>query len=618
MYSFSKRVVSQTQEGGENEGSKRVTVPQPFNITQSKPKKQKEEEAPPEPFKPQPVPETIYTTTLKEIEKEKEKIREKVKKETKDKYAKGPGTFKFKTDERPMKKEKLIKEAEETEKKLLQFNKKYYEPPLTYKEIEAEVKFNAAAILREDFILQKKKAEEEKRLKSYEVDLHNSGEFDQWQKEMKERDAILQTEQMQKRKLEMQMARNEAIASCKKKLKENQILVQKMKVESELGAREREAKIQEELNRKQELRDLILESKDNAAIEKEKVLLKNQQIREEVEREIEDALKRKKEEEMIEKQRRDEMIRKIRELERKPIERKTEYDPTETSGLGLLEEMSLAELRIRLESLKKQRIEEEERNRQENMKKKEEYTKMILEKTERIAAERDKKARDKERLREEKKQREERKRKQEQEARERGLCIVQEKIAEKKREKRKEEDRLAKELKEIRLQRQYLNEDKAKIEEKAWKRLEIGAERQTKITQNQKLIDQYAVETVNLKETKLKAKAAKELVMSKVQRNAAYDAEYERKVRENETLHKQDLLAKEKKYKRQKEFESELKTKTIDRNPYSTKVTKKASQMTKKTMKETISPHIDQTNELDLIEQPNDKINDIDNKLKNE
>ena len=305
-----------------------------------------------------------------------------------------------------------------------------------------------------------------------------------------------------------------------------------------------------------------------------------------------------------------------------PIERKTEYDPTETGGLGLLEEMSLAELKARLEVLKKQRIEEEERNRQTNMKRKEEYTNMILEKSERIAAARDRKAKENERLRQEKLRREELKRKKEQEIREKGLCVVQSEIAEKKREKRKEEDRLAKELKEIRLQRQYLNEDKAKIEEKAWKRLEMGAERQTKVTQNQKLIEQYAMETVKLKETKLKAKAAKELVMEKVKRNAAYDAEYEKRIRENETLHKQDLLDKDKRYQKQKEFETELKTKTINRNPYSMKVTmqtKKAAQMTKKTMKGTIAPpEANQGNDEEIIQGPSDKLDDIDEKLKNE
>lgn len=63
-------------------------------------------------------------------------------------------------------------------------------------------------------------------------------------------------------------------------------------------------------------------------------------------------------------------------------------------------------------------------------------------------------------------------------AREKGLLEVHAKINQKKKEKREEEERLAKELKEIKLQRQYLNANAAMVEEKAWKELEAGAERQ--------------------------------------------------------------------------------------------------------------------------------------------
>lgn len=63
-------------------------------------------------------------------------------------------------------------------------------------------------------------------------------------------------------------------------------------------------------------------------------------------------------------------------------------------------------------------------------------------------------------------------------AREKGLMEVYSKINNKKKDKKEEEDRLAKELKEIKLQRQYLNANKAMVEEKAWKELEAGAERQ--------------------------------------------------------------------------------------------------------------------------------------------
>ena len=64
-------------------------------------------------------------------------------------------------------------------------------------------------------------------------------------------------------------------------------------------------------------------------------------------------MKRKKEEEEIEHARRQELIKQIRELEKIPIVRTKGFDPTEAGGYGLLEEMSIAELRERIEFMKR-------------------------------------------------------------------------------------------------------------------------------------------------------------------------------------------------------------------------------------------------------------------------
>jgi hypothetical protein len=64
---------------------------------------------------------------------------------------------------------------------------------------------------------------------------------------------------------------------------------------------------------------------------------------------------------------------------------------------------------------------------------------------------------------------------------EKNLSEAYGKINKKKKDKKDEDDRLAKELKEIRLNRQYMNANAAMVEEKAWKELEAGAERQIKI-----------------------------------------------------------------------------------------------------------------------------------------
>jgi len=57
----------------------------------------------------------------------------------------------------------------------------------------------------------------------------------------------------------------------------------------------------------------------------------------------------------------------IRELEKIPIVRTKGFDPTETGGFGLLEEMSIAELRERLEFNKRKLEQDIEQKRQNNL-----------------------------------------------------------------------------------------------------------------------------------------------------------------------------------------------------------------------------------------------------------
>ena len=82
-------------------------------------------------------------------------------------------------------------------------------------------------------------------------------------------------------------------------------------------------------------------------------------------------------------------------------------------------------------------------------------------------------------------------------------------ISKKKKDKKDEDDRLAKELKEIRLQRQYMNANAAMVEEKAWKELEAGAERQIRNMQNERLIDQCKLNGIAVKDSTLIAQNKK-------------------------------------------------------------------------------------------------------------
>jgi len=106
--------------------------------------------------------------------------------------------------------------------------------------------------------------------------------------------------------------------------------------------------------------------------------------------------------------------------------------------------------------------------------------------------------------------------------REQQLIEAYEKINKKKRDKAEEDARLAKELKEIRLNRQYMNANAAMVEEKAWKELEAGAERQIRNNQNDKLIDQSKLNGIIVKDQTVRATNKKNEVTQKL----VYDQEY--------------------------------------------------------------------------------------------
>lgn len=80
----------------------------------------------------------------------------------------------------------------------------------------------------------------------------------------------------------------------------------------------------------------------------------NRELRNQINKEMNEAMKRKKDEEEYEHRRKQELIRQIRELEKIPIVRTKGFDPTEAGGHGLLEEMSIAELRERIEYNKRE------------------------------------------------------------------------------------------------------------------------------------------------------------------------------------------------------------------------------------------------------------------------
>ena len=86
-------------------------------------------------------------------------------------------------------------------------------------------------------------------------------------------------------------------------------MVVKIKTEMELKFLEKDQKMREDFAKKKEVVETVLSQKDNALREMEKVKEEKRKIRDEVNKELTEALQRRKEEEEIEQRKKEELIR---------------------------------------------------------------------------------------------------------------------------------------------------------------------------------------------------------------------------------------------------------------------------------------------------------------------
>lgn len=82
---------------------------------------------------------------------------------------------------------------------------------------EAAVKLNVAALKREKFLIDREDVEEQKKVEEMAMGLKDATEFNRWKREMDQKDDIERIEHIQKKKIEMELAREEAILAQERK-----------------------------------------------------------------------------------------------------------------------------------------------------------------------------------------------------------------------------------------------------------------------------------------------------------------------------------------------------------------------------------------------------------------
>ena len=117
----------------------------------------------------------------------------------------------------------------------------------------ANVKLNVAALKREKHLIDMEEREEKERLEQMAMGLKDASEFNRWKSEMNEKDEIERLEHIQKKKIEMELAREEAILARERKEKENHQLVDKMRSDMEKMMEKREDDLAEVMAYKKDM-----------------------------------------------------------------------------------------------------------------------------------------------------------------------------------------------------------------------------------------------------------------------------------------------------------------------------------------------------------------------------
>ena len=573
--------------------AKKVTIPVPYNLSENKPRILQEPMAISNEIKIKPLPLANYKkTSLKDIEDKRKEHLQIIKKNIMERNEKSKG-FDLETDKRPT-----------------NLENKYMNPIKDFSKCEADVKYNEAAIIREEYLIDKKNKEEEAALNKILIEKKDSKEFERWQSEMKIKDDIIKMQEIEKRKLELELNREVASTYMQRRIQKNQLKAAEHKKQEMINMKKKEEEKKEDIKQKKEVIKEIKKEQENVA--KQKILKKkeNQELYKNRKKEFNELNLIAQEEKKIYLERRDDLIRQIRELEKLPIKRTTGFDPTETPGYGLLEEMSLVELRERLALQKKMHADEIRAKKEENKLKMQERADELVNKAQIIQENRDRLRNMKEIERKAKKDAALAQKQRIKEQREKSLFLVKQKIENKKQKLKKEDEIFQKKIREIKLQRQFLQLGRDAVEFKQFKQIEDGIERKINDRQNQDLIDQLATEKIKWVDVTIRHTDAKKVNKDMKDMVNNYNKAYALSSTLDQMVNDEDKMYKKAVYDRERALNKYLQDDIKEKNKFCFEMQQKTMKKNIKKNKSDVNNKLDKKNEGVNTEKINNNIND--------
>jgi hypothetical protein len=501
---------SSTDHTGSDTLNKPLTVPVAPNITQPKPRRALEPLRIPREVKANPVPASLNRLSLAELQTQQEARKQRIKAEVASKYD-SSDEFEFATATRGSNLEAVREEVERERESALQFEFKAKPVPRSSTcaataASTTEVKLTTAAILREDALHKRKKDREAALIRAYESELRDPLEFYRWQASMQQQDEANWRQEVETRRLEMVQAQYDAMEAARQAKLDNRDVALQMKERAKSRAAEREQEETELVDKYRQLTEEVKRVRDTAPREAEaQVREQNAKQRDALQEFLAAERERKAQEDAKEQAAREDLIRQIRALDRVRREHVVVFDPTETAQLGLLQEMSLAELRERLRVRHEEQKRWEEARREVILTDKQEKSADLLEKATSAARRRRATASASAAARSKKKALAAARELEEQALRRKNNLELAEKLQRQREERKQQMEKLRLEAEELATRRRFLGAAKNMLEENHFDQLKCGFERDAKNRQVTHQAESTTMENVRAQEKRMNA-----------------------------------------------------------------------------------------------------------------
>ena len=443
----------------------------------------------------------------------------------------------------------------------------------------ATVKLNVAAVLREDSLYKKKQENEAAQIKAYEAELRDATEFHRWQTDMRKRDHQGRLEQVERIRMLAKLSADEAREAMEKQREDNNELASHIKAENSAMKKQRELEDEVQLMMNQRLVKEVAEVRDNAPREAEIKVLEERRAKGEALRDEKAALnEEKKRQEEKEQEEKEDRVRKLRALfEEKPTH-VTVFDPTESIGLGLLDEMSLVEMKERLAinkvseeeaiAQKRKDINESKDGKQNDLKKRMENIQRIR----RSASSANHEARDRRRLASATQT------VRENQIRDAHNAQLLDELEHRRKARAAELKQLADEEERRKNAQGFLNQNAHAAEQKHFSELLQGAEREALKRQTEAQEASKRYEGIKKIDRGIVDTAVKKREVRKAKLYAEKADELERKRRELIQREKEEIASKKLNFQSQRQARKVVREKIIAENPYAHGITEQARQ----------------------------------------